>query len=271
MFVRILFYGLVVYAVTVMLVYFMQRHMQYTPNKDYPGTPAQNNVPEMQEVRVKTDDGHDNIGWFAPPREKSGRTVILYHGNAGHIGHRAHKARIFLDRGFGVFLCEYRGFGGNKGYPSEEGLYKDGRACLKWLEDKGYLTSQFIIYGESIGSGVATQIASEIQPRMLILEAPFTSAADVARIRYFFLPVDQLLKDRYDNAVKIVNVKSHLLIVHGDADGLIPIAQSNRLFEIANDPKEFISIKGGGHSNLYDYRLGDLIADWMEKTIAERK
>lgn len=264
---RLVFQLLAIYVIVLLAVYFMQRSLQYFPDKNYPGEPADSGVPAMREVELKTEDGLTLNAWFAPPAKRDGKIVVYYHGNAGHIGHRAAKAQHFIDKGMGVLLVDYRGFGGNPGNPSEKGLYHDGRAAIRFLEQKEYTISQFVIYGESIGSGVATQMALEIQPRYLILEAPFSSASDVAKKRYFFLPVDFLMKDRYDNADKIADIKTSLLVVHGDEDGVIPIELGRKLFERAQHPKEFITINGGHHSDLYDHHAGHVIVEWLEKQI----
>ncbi len=264
---RLVFQLLAVYVIVLLAVYFMQRSLQYFPDKNYPGEPKESGVPAMQVVELQTDDGLTLNAWFAPPEKRDGKIVVYYHGNAGHIGHRALKAQHFIDKGMGVLLIDYRGFGGNPGSPSEKGFYQDGRAAIRFLEQKEYAISQFVIYGESIGSGVATQMALEIQPRYLILEAPFSSAVDVARKRYFFLPVDFLMKDRYDNADKIADIRTSLLVVHGDEDSVIPIELGRKLFERAQHPKEFITINGGHHNDLYDHHAGHVIVEWLEKQI----
>jgi uncharacterized protein len=244
--------------------------MQYYPDRGTPGTPAANGAPEMKAVTVTTEDGLPLLAWFAPPRTKDGkvakdgRIIVLYHGNAGHIGGRASKVRVFLDRGYGVFLSEYRGYGGNPGSPTEQGLYADARAGLKWLEAQGFSPAQFVIYGESIGSGPAVQMALEWQPKILILESPFTSAVEVAKNAYFWLPVDVLLKDRYENIAKIRDIHASLLIVHGDMDTVIPHALGQKLYDAANHPKQIIIIENGAHNDLYEHHAGHIIADWLK-------
>lgn len=269
---RLLLDIVLLYGVLVIFVYFYQRHLQYHPDRGDPGTPKDNGVGEMSVIQLTTDDNVRLHAWFAPPKNKDGKIVVLFHGNAGNLAGRAIKARHFLERGYGVLLSEYRGFGGNPGSPTEQGLYKDGRAALKWLDDKGYKSGQFVVYGESIGSGVAVQLAMEIQPPYLVLEAPFSSAAEIGKRSYPFLPVDIMMHDRYDNIHKIGKVKSSLLIVHGDEDPTIPIDSARSLFEAANHPKEFCTIAGGGHSDLYDHHAGHVIADWLDKQVlAEKK
>lgn len=265
---RLIFQLFIVYAVVVLLVYLNQRNMQYFPARIHPGSPKENNVPEMKEVFLETEDGLKLLAWFAPPKHKNGKIVVYYHGNAGHIGYRAGKARYFIENGYGILLVEYRGFAKNPGKPSEKGFYKDGLAALKWLEAQDYTPAQFVFYGESIGSGVAVQMARDVQPRYLILEAPFTSAADVAKGTYFFLPVDLLMKDRYDNIDKIPEITSSLLIVHGDEDEVISQKLGKKLYDKANHPKEFISINGGHHADLYEHHAGHVIIDWLNKQVA---
>lgn len=259
------------YLALMALMYLAQRRLQYFPDKNPPGNPADVGLKDMKSVRVTTSDDLELVAWYASPKEKTGKIVIIYHGNAGNIANRAIKAAHFMERGYGVFMCEYRGYGGNPGKPTEEGFYIDARAAIKWLEDKGYTTGQFVIYGESIGTGVAVQMAAEIQPRQLILEAPFSSATDVAKRSYGFIPVDMLILDRFDSFGKITQVKTSLFIIHGDEDAVIPIDLSKKLFEFANHPKEFITIERGGHSDLYNHHAGHVIGDWLDKQVkAER-
>ena len=256
---------LAVYLLLVVFLYFAQRFLQYHPDTHFPGSPAANGVPKMHEVIARTEDGLDLLAWFAPPREKGGKIVVFFHGNAGHIGHRAVKARYFLDKGYGVYMCEYRGYGGNKGSISEEGLYRDGRGALMWLREQGYKPAQFVLYGESIGAAVAIEMATQARPSALILESPFNSAVAMGEKRYFYVPVSLLLKDRFDNLSKIGRVHAPLLVVHGDEDATTPIAFARELFNAANHPKEFIDINGGGHSDLYEHHAGHLILEWLGK------
>jgi fermentation-respiration switch protein FrsA (DUF1100 family) len=248
----------------IVLVYFGQRYLQYYPDRSYPGKPSAYGVGEMQEVRVRAEDGLSLLAWFVPPKAKDGRIIVFYHGNAGHIGHRASKMRQFIDAGYGVYLCEYRGYGGNRGFPSEAGFYRDARAGLKWLDENGYSPAQWIFYGESIGSGTAVQMAQEFQPKILILESAFSSAVDVGKKVYFWLPVELLLKDRYDNIGKIKSVRSSLLMLHGDEDDVISYELGKKLYDAANNPKQLVTIEGGHHNDLYEHHAGHIILEWLE-------
>jgi hypothetical protein len=264
-FIRISLYVIGAVILFLVTVFTFQRSLQYFPNTSDPGAPSGHGLPEMEITRSRTHDGYTLNGWYAAPREPGGLVVVLFHGNAGNISHRAQKARQMIDAGLGVYLVEYRGYGGNPGRPTEEGLYHDARAVLRALQGKHRISpDHMIFYGESLGTGVAVQMASELKPKLVVLEAPFASAADVAKVHYPFLPVDLLMQDRFDSIEKIKTVKVPVYIVHGDEDNVIPLSQAQKLFEAANHPKEINVINGGGHSDLYDHHAGHLILDWIK-------
>jgi len=251
------------YLAVAAVMFIWQRDFQYAPSVITPGEPAKYGVPEMQTLSVRTDDGIDLLAWFAPPRESDGKIIVLYHGNAGHIGDRAKKARTFIDRGYGVYRAEYRGYAANHGMPTEEGFYKDAESALAWLVENGYPPSQWVLYGESIGSGPAVEMATRHDVAALVLEGAFSSAVDVAQERYFWLPVHILMKDRYDNVKKIKSVKAPLLMVHGSHDTVVPIELGEQLFNAAKGSKKFLPIRGAGHSDLYEFDTGALIMSWL--------
>jgi fermentation-respiration switch protein FrsA (DUF1100 family) len=267
---RIIIEVVAIYLIVVIGLFFFQRHMEYFPYNAPLGVPKDAGVPEMSTVHVKTADDLDLVAWFAPPKKKGGKVVVFFHGNGGNIAMRAYKARIFIDRGYGVFLSEYRGYSENPGSPTEQGLYHDARAALKWLEDQGYKHNQLVLYGESVGTGVAVQMALEMQPDYLILEAPFDSAAAVAKDTYHnLLPVDLLMHDRFDSVDKIGRVKTKLVVVQGTDDEVIPVSHGYKLFKAALEPKKFYGVKGGHHNDLYNFGIGKLIADWLDKQTAK--
>lgn len=262
---RLLFLLLCAYVLATALAYAFQRALQYAPNRKRPGSPDKVGLHGMQALTIETPDRLELLAWFMPPAQHAGKIIFFTHGNAGNIADRAVKVRYFIERGYGFYLCEYRGYGGNAGRPSEQGLYTDARSGLEWLRQQGYSAEQIILYGESIGTGVAVQMGLEIQPPAIILETPFASARDVARARYPWLPVDWLMKDRFDSIDKISKIRTHLLIIHGDEDMTVSIDQGKLLFEAARHPKEMITINGGGHSDLYDHHAGHIIVDWLRK------
>ncbi|MBF0334631.1 MAG: alpha/beta hydrolase [Alphaproteobacteria bacterium] len=233
-----------------------QRRLVFRPF-GRPGPPARAGLPELVAVEVTAADGVSSLAWWAPPPSPGRPTIVLFHGNAGHLGHRAGKARVFLDAGMGVLLASYRGFAGSPGKPTEQGLYADGRAALDWLEARGVPASNVVLHGESLGSGVAVQMATERRVAAVVLEAPFTSVPDVGARRYPIVPVRLLARDRFDNLAKIGAIGAPLLIVHGTSDRIVPIAMGRRLLAAAAQPKEMIEIAGGRHCDCFE---GDRIS-----------
>jgi uncharacterized protein len=251
------------YLGLLLMLYFIQRHMMYFPDARRP-VPAAFGMGDMSVIDVTTVDNLRLSGWYKAPA--AGRPVIiLFHGNGGNIGGRNFKARQFISQGYGFLLAGYRGYGGNPGSPSEQGFYADARAYLGWLAKQGIAPSQIVLYGESIGTGVAVQAASETPGyKALVLESPFASMVDMARKQYFFVPVSLLLKDRYDNIGKIKNIKIPLLVLHGAADPVVPYSQGKQLFDAANEPKKMETFFLGGHVDLYNYGAGAEILAFLE-------
>lgn len=243
-----------------------QRGLIYHPDRTRPDRVA-NGAADMTVIETRTEDGIALSGWFVPPGEDQDAPIILiFHGNAGNIGIRTPLARPFIERGWGVLLAEYRGFGGNRGKPTENGLYADGQAWFKWLADKGYAPDKIIVYGESLGSGVATEIA-HLHPdiRALVLQSGFGALADIGRIHYPYLPVGPLLLDRYENAAKLPAMHVPVLILHGARDTLIPPAQGGKaLYAAANEPKKLVLFDGAGHNGLDTQRIAQEVADFLK-------
>ena len=260
---KLLGFGAGIYLSILLALYFMQRSMIYHPNPERP-EPAAWNVADMSAVSLKTEDELSLLAWWKPPAE--GRpAIVFFHGNGGHIGHRGFKARGFLDRGYGVLLVEWRGYGGNEGAPTEGGLYADGRAALKFLEQQGIGPKKIVLYGESLGSGVAVELASKGGGGALVLEAPFTSLVAAAADRFPVFPVRWLIRDRFDSRSKIDKVTVPLLIIHGDVDSVLPVALGRALLEKANDPKQGVFIPRAGHNNLYDFGAGGLVLAFLDR------
>lgn len=254
------------------LLFFAQRHLQYHPNSEIP-TPSRYGVPEMKSVRFENSAGNPLLAWWRAPA--IGRpTLVYFHGNAGHLGDRAEKLKPFLDVGFGVLLAGYRYNAGAGGRPSEEGLLDDGRRALRFVADHGVTSEQLVLYGESLGTGIATQLAAEFAATdtpvaAVVLEAPFTSIADVAVKRYWFAPVRLLLKDNFASVEKISDIQSPLLIGHGGRDSLIPEALGRRLFEAAQQPKSFFYNPEAHHTNLDEYGFIEEVIRFIEEEIQQ--
>ncbi len=256
------------YLTIVFLLYFFQRNLMYLPGS-HVGLPADAGLAEMSVVTVRAEDGIETVGWYAPP-DAGGDVVVLFHGNAGTIADRAFKARYFLDAGYGVMLAGYRGFGGNPGAPTEQGLYRDAAAALDWLEEQEVSSERLILYGESLGSGVAVQAAHDRQKQgkpvgAVILEAPFTSMSDAAAYHYAWLPARYLVRDRYDSLSKIKQIGAPLLVIHGRADRTVPFELGARLHAAASEPKRAIWLDSAGHVDIFDFDVVDPMLGWLRE------
>lgn len=250
------------YVVFVLLLVVGQRSLLYFPDTHRPDM-AQH-LPG-QWMRTVTSDGLTLHGWWIAPKDDTRPVLVLFHGNAIHIGPRITKIPAYLKAGWGVLLAEYRGYGGNPGLPFEEGLYRDARAYMEWLTGTmGVEKSRIVIYGESLGSGVATQIASETPGiKALILDASFVSALALARLRVPLVPfIEHLYQDHYRNDLKIGEVKAPVLIGVAGQDFVIPEAVGGRaLYAFAKDPKALALYPTANHLNLQDHGFpADVVA-----------
>ena len=244
---------LLIYFLIVVFLYFYQRNLLYHPNENnYHNDKISVNI---KKVKVKTSDNLDLIGWYHKKNLKTYKTILYFHGNAGSLENRIHKLNHFKNMNVNFLIIAWRGFSGNKGKPTEEGLYEDGKSSIRWLLDKGINESDIIVYGESLGTGVATHLSQNRDFAGLILETPFTSMVDAAKNFYPYIPVNLLLKDKFDNKKKIKNVNSPILIMHGEADQIVPFAMGKKMFQLANEPKYSYFTKHDDHMMEYDENL----------------
>lgn len=241
--------AVVVYSLLVGILFVAQRHLMYFPDRGKPDF-TRAGVPTMEQVVATTSDGLDLAMWYHPPARPGAPVVTLFQGNAGNMGHRGFKISPIIAAGFGVLLAEYRGYGGNPGSPTETGLYRDGRAALDVLKRKGIAPGQIVLYGESLGSAVAVQLATERMFRAVVLEAPFTSAADLAASHFWFVPARYLLWDRFESLAKIGRIRAPLLVIHGEKDAIVPVRHGRELFAAAPEPKQVRYIPEAGHNDL---------------------
>jgi fermentation-respiration switch protein FrsA (DUF1100 family) len=257
--VAILSFAALIYVAVVALLFFYQRDFLF-PGNSYRPSPAQLGVPEMQQVTLRTRDGLDLIAWYAPPRGDR-VTLVSFHGNYDFIGADAGLARQLIDRGNGVLLTSYRGYSGNPGWPSEEGLYEDGRAALDFVARPG---ARVVLQGFSLGSGVAVQLATERPVDGLILEAPYTSTVDVAAAAFPWVPVRFLMRDRFDSVSKIAAIKVPVLLTHGTQDEVIPADQFDRLYAAIRGPKTRAVFDGATHADLARHGISDAALRFIE-------
>src|SRR5262245_20524958 len=240
-------FALVFYCGLVALLYLAQRNLQYFP-ESYRTAPAAAGLPEAEEVVLDTADGERVILWHVPPRED--RPVVLYfHGNGASLRWRNERFRTLTADGTGLLALSYRGYGGSTGSPSEAGLMNDAAAAYDFAISR-YPAQRLVVWGESLGSGVAVPLAAQKPVGHLILQSPFTSAVDVGAGRYWFVPVRWLMKDQFRSDLHIGQVTAPVLVMHGDRDNVVPFALGERLYALINAPKRFVRIAGGGHNDL---------------------
>lgn len=237
-------FALVGYALVVGAMYLGQRSFIYHPS------PIPIDARKMRDAGyapfpVRTADGLDLTAWRRPGAPDK-PTIVLFHGNAQDASWRIDIAAQAARHGYGIVLATYRGFGGNPGKPSEEGLYADARATLDAAGP-----GPFVLWGESLGTGVATRIAAERRASGVILQSPYISVAERAGEMMWWLPARKLVTDRFDSISRIAAIQAPLLIVHGAKDALIPIRHGRTLFAAAMEPKVFVELSDRGHNEMH--------------------
>ena len=241
------------YFFVLIFLYYYQRNLLYLPKE--------NNYSEdkisvdIQKVKILTSDNIELLGWYHEKNLRDYKTLVYFHGNAGSLENRIHKLNHFKDMNINFLIIAWRGFSGNKGKPTEQGLYEDGKSAIEWLMKKGVNEKNLILYGESLGTGVATHLAQNKRYAGIILETPFTSMIDAAKTFYPYIPVSLLLKDKFENYKKVKNIKSPILVMHGEVDQIVPFSMGKKIYEIANEPKYSYFTKYDNHMMEYDEKL----------------
>ena len=244
---------LAIYISVLILLFIFQRNLMYHPNENnYFGDKLEVDV---EKVNIKTSDNINLLGWFHKKDLKKFKTILYFHGNAGKLENRIHKLNHFKDMDVNFLIIAWRGFSGNDGKPSERGLYIDGSSAIAWLKNLGLIEKDIILYGESLGTGIATHVAQNNDYAGLILETPFTSMTEAAKNFYPYIPVGILLRDKYKNDKKIKSINIPVLVMHGEADQIVPFWMGQKIYEIANQPKYSYFTKYDDHMMEYDEKL----------------
>jgi fermentation-respiration switch protein FrsA (DUF1100 family) len=230
----------------------IERRMIFYPSAIIEGTPRQTGL-EFEDIYFTTRDGVRLNGWFVPhPDARS--TLIWFHGNAGNIGHRVENLKFLHELvKVNVFIFDYRGYGRSEGSPSEEGTYLDGEAAFELMQKKigGDAETRIVLFGRSLGAAVAAEIATRFTSQALILESPFISIPEMARVLFPLLPIGPFLQSSYDVRDKIMRIKVPLLVLHGERDEIIPIEHGKSVFAAAPEPKTFFAIAGASHNDTW--------------------
>lgn len=221
---------------------------------------------DYEEVEIESTDGAKLCAWYAP-REQPAAVVLLLHGNGGNISGQADELRILQQRfGVAALALDYRGYGKSTGSPTEAGVLADARAARKWLANRcGIAEKEVVLWGFSMGGGVAVDLAARDGARALILQSTFTSLPDAAAVHYPWLPVRWLMRNRLDSANKIADYHGPLFQLHGDADSIVPIELGKRLHALANEPKEFVVLRGADHNDRPSEAEFVVVGRWLEE------
>ncbi len=237
-----------------MILFIFQRKILFNKSSK-PGSPIEYNLDNTKEEIIITDDNIELLSWYHFGN-KNLPLLVYFHGNSFHIGDRANRIKKYIDQNWSVLIVSWRGFAGTKGKPTEKNLYKDGEGTIRWIsENTGFKLNQVVIYGESLGTGVAIELATKYQFLSVVLEAPFTSIEDIAKKRYRIFPTKYLVKDKFDNYSKIDSLKTPLLVISGKRDEIVPHDHSIKLYEKAKVKKKCVFIDEAIHNNLYDFGI----------------
>jgi len=213
-------------------------------------------VKKYKDIKLKS--------WFLEKDLKKYKTILYFHGNAGDLTNRVHKLNELNKFNVNILIISWRGFSGNPGKPTEENLYNDARKSVAWLNEAGVKNKNIILYGESLGTGVATELGQDNSFAGIILESPFTSIADAAKIYYPYLPIDLLIKDRYDSSKKIKNINTPILIMHGKKDDVVPFKMGLELFYKANQPKFSYFSENDDHMMEFNDQLMNALRKFLD-------
>ena len=251
-----------IYLSILILLFIFQRSLMYHPDENnYFGDKLE---VEIEKVNIKTSDNISLLGWFHNKNLENYKTILYLHGNAGKLENRIYKLNHFKNLNVNFLIIAWRGFSGNEGKPTENNLYIDGIGAIEWLKKKGIDEKDIIIYGESLGTGIATEIAQNKNFAGLILETPFTSMVEAAKNFYPYIPVGLLLKDKYKNQEKIKNINIPVLVMHGEADQIVPFWMGKKIFDLANNPKYSYFTEYDDHMMEYDSKLVSALNDFLK-------
>ncbi|HEY8128326.1 MAG TPA: alpha/beta hydrolase [Hyphomicrobium sp.] len=259
--------ALALYAMAVVVMYAAQRRFIYFPE---PGrtSPAAAGLPDVSERIIATPDGEKVVAWYGKA-QRGQPTLLYFQGNGGTLELRSETISRYLARGRGMFMMSYRGFSGSTGAPSEAANVADAKLAYDTLIKDGVSPDDIILYGESLGTGVAIQVAREKMVAGVILDSPYTSILELASQYYPWLPVSLLLEDRYESIRYIRDVHVPIFILHGESDDVVPVEMGRRLFAAANEPKELKTIPGGGHV-IHDGPTSEIVNRWIDRLRAGR-
>jgi uncharacterized protein len=252
------------YCIMVGLLAWQQRRLLYVPNNNRPDLQV-TGVARARTWTVHTADGLDLLAWWVPPADDVSPVVLYLHGNGGNIANRAHRFAQVSRFGWGMLLLEYRGYGGNPGAPTEAGLFSDADAAYAALREYGIPQSRIVVWGESLGTGVAVHLASRVEVAAVLLESPYLSIAAVAQQRFWFVPAYWLILDRFELIGRIGMLHVPLLVMTGGRDTTVPPAMGRAVFAAANEPKRFWFARDAGHNDLIQAGAFEVVHQFIQE------
>ena len=259
-----IFSAIFLYLFCLLFLYIFQRKILFNTS-DKPYKPEYYGLISVKQVYLETIDKVSLLSWLYLSKKKS-PLLIYFHGNSFNIGERAYRIQKYIEKNWSVLLVSWRGYSGNLGKPTEKNLYKDAEAALDWVKkNTNFDLSDLVIYGESLGSGVAVELGIKYKFLSIVLEAPFTSVPDIANKRYKIFPTKVLVIDRFDNLSKIKKLKSPLLIISGKKDEVVPHEHSKILHNEAKVKKKSVFIDEAMHNNLYDFDIANEVINFNLK------
>ena len=257
-----LFFSIIlIYLIIVAYMYLNQRQLLYLP--------SENNYLDDQidfnfrEVFIDVEKNLKLKAWLIENDFKNKKTLVFFHGNAGNLSNRTYKLNQLSKLDLNIIILAWRSFSGNEGEPSEQNLYNDAKKTIDWLNSRGVKNKNIILYGESLGTGIAVELGQTNQFGGIILESPFTSMTNAAKNIYPWLPVKYLLKDKYDSEKKIKNLQIPILIMHGKKDNIVPFKMGKKLYDLANNPKFFYFTENDDHMMTFDEKLVNTIKNFL--------
>ena len=257
-----LFFSIIlIYLIIVAYMYLNQRKLLYLP--------SENNYLDDQidfhfrEVFIDVEKNLKLKAWLIENDFKNKKTLVFFHGNAGNLSNRTYKLNQLSKLDLNIIILAWRSFSGNEGEPSEQNLYNDAKKTINWLNSRGVKNKNIILYGESLGTGIAVELGQTNQFGGIILESPFTSMTNAAKNIYPWLPVKYLLKDKYDSEKKIKNLQIPILIMHGKKDNIVPFKMGKKLYDLANNPKFFYFTENDDHMMTFDEKLVNTIKNFL--------
>ena len=261
-FIKLISLIIIIYLVILLTILLAQRKFLYHPSmNNYLNETGL--IHKVEKVTIQTGDKIDLIGWFHQKDIKK-KTLLFFHGNAGGLDDRIYKLNHIGDLDINFLIIAYRGFNGNSGKPSEKGLYLDAKGAVSWLKSKGIDKKNIILYGESLGTGVAIETGKNNIFAGIILESPFTSMIEMGKIYYPYLPVRLLLKDKFESKKKIKDINFPILVMHGIQDKIVPFYMGKKIYELANQPKYNYFSEFDGHMMDFNNNLLNTLESFVK-------